>query len=113
MNDLNSFISEGNVEIYLSGLYKSWDADERDALLRLVIQEESRMGERLEHVREAERRILDCQQRVQRQRVLVDGREDAADMSRALFLLDIFEKILEALQEHHRHLLSRLENNRL
>ncbi len=46
---LDAYITEGNVELYLSKVYQSLSGEERDLLLRLVADEEGRMGNSREH----------------------------------------------------------------
>jgi hypothetical protein len=41
---MNVFLTEGNVEIYLSKLHLTWKPEERDKLLRLLAREEQQMG---------------------------------------------------------------------
>lgn len=70
-NPVNVFVTESNVDIYLSKAYGCRDAKERDLLLRLVIDEESRMGASREHMDNGQRRVEDCKERVKRQRELI------------------------------------------
>ncbi len=113
-NPLNAFVTEGNVEVYLSRAYQSLNAEERDLLLRLVADEESRMGNSREHRDNGQRRVDHCEQRLQRQRKLVAtlvarGR----DGSLAQFLLETYEKTVVLLQGHQRLLAERSRQTRL
>jgi hypothetical protein len=65
------FLTEGNVEIYLSQLHTTWNPDERDKLLRLLVREESSMGASREHLENGERRVSEGRDRIDRQRRLV------------------------------------------
>jgi len=99
----NVFVTENNVEMYLSKAYKSLDRDQRDLLLRLVSEEEARMGHSREHVESAARRLEDSRERVQRQRDVVAGLP-AQDPNRAReqFLLETLEKTLLLMEQHQR-----------
>ena len=110
----NLFVTEGNVEIYLSRLYVTWDAHERATLLRLVAEEETRMGESQEHVQNGERRVIDGRERIQRQRQIVDQvAADQRSSSRAVMLLETLERTQELLEWHLQRLQNRLEQRKL
>lgn len=102
MNDsMNVFVTESNVDLYLSKAYGALDREERDLLLRLVVEEQSRMGGRLEHVENAKQRLDDCRERIRHQRGVVDALDHQhPNRAREEFLLDTFEKALAVLREH-------------
>ncbi len=70
---MSVFLIEGNVEIYLSRLHTTWNPEERDKLLRLLVREEAQMGFGREHLENAQRRVSDGRDRIARQRRLVDN----------------------------------------
>lgn len=106
MNDsMNVFVTESNVDQYLSKAYSALDREERDVLLRLMVEEQGRMGGRLEHVENAKRRLDDCRERVRQQRGVVDALDHQhPNRLREEFLLDTFEKALAVLREHQQSL---------
>jgi len=63
---MSVFLTEGNVEIYLSRLHTTWDPEERDKLLRLLVQ--AQMGASREHLENGERRVNEGRDRVITQR---------------------------------------------
>jgi len=73
MTSLNVFVTESNVELYLSKLYTTINPAERDNLLRLLANEVAAMGYSREHVENGERRMAECRQRLERQRLIVSG----------------------------------------
>lgn len=104
MNDrLNVFVTENNVELFLSKAYKSANPEERDGLLRLIAEEQRRMGHGREHVENAQRRLLDCRARIHRQRHVLFALPDQ-DLNRAReqFLLETLEMTLSLMEEHQR-----------
>ena len=48
---MDVFVTEGNVEIYLSRLHTTWNALGRDKLRRLVCEDQARMGFSREHIK--------------------------------------------------------------
>jgi len=102
MNDrMNVFTTEGNVDIYLSRLHLTWSAEERDKLLRLLVQEEARMGDDREHIERAERRVADGRERVIRQRQLVAERRPAeGEDNQHIQLLETLERTQQLLETH-------------
>jgi hypothetical protein len=102
-NPTNVFVTESNVEMYLSRAYECLDGNQRDLLLRLVMEEETRMGKMREHMEHAQRRLDDCRERVRRQRevVLALPYQDP-NRAKEQFLLETFEKTLLLLEEHQR-----------
>jgi phosphatidylinositol kinase/protein kinase (PI-3 family) len=104
MTPMNVFVTEGNVEIYLSKLHNSLDQAERDTLLRLVAQEESLMGWHREHLDASERRLGQCRERVQKQQETVAELERIeCDTASAKFMLATFERLVALMQDHHEH----------
>lgn len=109
-NDMNLFVTESNVDIYLSKAYQSLDDEERNTLLRLVIDEEDRMGSRREHLENGQRRLEDCELRIRRQREIVsDLAASGQDASQAASILGTYERILGLLQQHQRMLRQRFK----
>ena len=109
MNDhTNVFITESNVDLVLSKGYEAMEPRQRDTLLRLVIEEEARMGSRREHVENGQRRLDDCSQRVRNQRELVSAlRRQERDVGEAEFILETFERTLKILEDHQKRLVKR------
>ena len=107
MTSREVFVTEGNVDIYLSKLHTTWDEGQRDSLLRLVIAEEARMGLSREHVEYGERRVDDGHKRLARQRELV-AQMTSADPTTApeRQLLVTLEKT-QALLELHLEMLKK------
>jgi hypothetical protein len=112
-NPVNVFVTESNVDIYLSKAYASMDGNQRDLLLRLVAEEESRMGASHDHMENGERRIEDCKDRVKRQRDLVNSLQPNENRVRAEFLLATYERTLVLMEGHQRLLVERFEKDRL
>ncbi len=111
---MNVFVTETNVEIYLSRLHETWDAETRDTLLRLLAQEESQMGNSREHFENGERRVSEGRARVEKQRQMVNRLQDheLASHPAALFLQTL--EMTQALLEKHLTLLrQRVEDKRL
>jgi hypothetical protein len=114
MNPFNAFVTEGNVEIYLSRLHTTLNRIDRDNLLRLLAAEQAKMGGRREHLENGERRVADGLVRLQNQRDLVardshGGRPD--DHGR--ILLETLEMTQVLLEEHMVFLRQRFEQAKL
>ncbi|MBS0523749.1 MAG: hypothetical protein JSS04_08945 [Proteobacteria bacterium] len=107
------FVTESNVEMYLSRAYECLDARQRDLLLRLLVQEEDRMGSSREHLENGARRVEDCRERIKRQRELVGSLQQNENRIRAEFMLGTFEQILVLMERHQRFLAERFQNARL
>jgi hypothetical protein len=102
---LNSFVTEHNVDIYLSKLRATFNATERDSLLRLLIAEEDRMARTSEHLENGERRISEGRDRIRRHREMIAGLEQAMlSTDTALFVLETMERTQALLEAHCRHL---------
>jgi hypothetical protein len=101
MNPMNVFLTEGNVEIYLSRLHATWNAEERDKLLRLLLQEEAHMGASREHLENGERRVSEGRDRIAKQRQAVAGLpvEERTGNS-AVLILETMEATQALLEEH-------------
>ena len=97
----NVFVTERNVDIYLSRAFETNDLQERDTLLRLLVEEQSRMGARREHLENGRRRVDQCSRLLQRQREIVgsfNARE--RDALQAQFVLETMERTLTLVQDH-------------
>jgi hypothetical protein len=114
LTSLDAFVSEGNVEIYLAKSYLTYDARSRDHLMRLLLDEESRMGAYREHLENAERRVREGLERVakQRERVCVLPVKERPT-SREVLLLATYERLPALLEDHLRRLYRLQENSRL
>ncbi len=105
MTAMDVFVAEGNVELYLSGAYKTLDPEKRDTLLRLVAEEESKMARRREHLQQNGERLAECEDRVRRQRELVSELQSRQQNSmQAEFVLETFERCLLLIRDHHMRL---------
>jgi hypothetical protein len=114
MAPIEIFVSEGNVDIYLSKLHEAWDAEARDKLLRLLIAEESRMGFYREHLENSERRVAAGLERIRFQRELVDrltAEERPTDTASGL--LETLEKAQALLEAHCQRLRNQFEQSKL
>jgi hypothetical protein len=80
MPPMEAFVTEGNVEIFLSRLHTTWNACDRDMLLRLLCQEQARMGFSRGHLKNGETRVLESRERLRKQREIVAqlGSQDQA-----------------------------------
>jgi hypothetical protein len=114
MSPMNVFVTEGNVEIYLSKFHTTWNVQERDMLLRLVRQEEDRMGLSREHLENGERRVAEGRERLRRQRELVtELRLQEQAGRREALILQTLEKTQLLLEQHLRQLRERHEATKL
>lgn len=105
MTSLNVFVTESNVEIYLTGLYKTLSPAERDNLLRLLVKEEAAMGTAREHVENGERRVIDGRDRLERQRLVVATLAGPVAVDHpAIALLETLERTQQLLEQHLRTL---------
>jgi hypothetical protein len=101
---MSVFLTEGNVEIYLARLHSTWNPEERDKLLRLLIREESQMGLSREHLENGERRVTDGRDRIARQRRLVaDIPLPERTGAQASLLLETLEKPRRSWRNTWRH----------
>ncbi len=101
MTAMNVFLTEGNVEIYLSRLHMTWSAEERDKLLRFLVREEDRMGASREHLENGERRVNEGRELVARQRQLVaEIPLNERDGNPAALLLETLERTQTLLEQH-------------
>ena len=101
MTPMNVFVTEGNVDIYLSQLHETWNPEDRGKLLQLLIREEAQMGTSREHLEHGERRVSEGRQRVARQRQIVAGnRSSDQPGSRAMLILETLEQTQALLEGH-------------
>ena len=112
-NPVDVFVTESNVDMYLSKAYLSLDAAERDLLLRLVADEESRMGSNRVHMENGQRRVENCKDRVKRQRELVGSLPREENRAQAEFVLETYEQTLVLMERHQRLLVERFQEGRL
>lgn len=111
-NPVNAFVTESNVDLYLSKAYVCRDPQQRDLLLRLLIEEEDRMGSAREHMENGHRRLEDCKERVKRQRELLALLPNE-NRAQAEFMLETFERALVLMERHQRLLIDHFQKNRL
>lgn len=112
-NPVNVFVTESNVEMYLSKAYECLDSERRDMLLRLLAEEESRMGTSREHVENGQRRLDDCKERVERQREVIGALQQNENRLQAEFVLNTFKKTLLLMKRHQRFLVEHFQESRL
>jgi hypothetical protein len=114
MVSMNVFLTESNVEIYLSRLHTTWNAEDRDKLLRLLVREESQMGFSREHLENGERRTMEGRDRVTRQRELVANiPPNQRDGNPHALLLVTLEQTQALLESHVAALRQRLQTSKL
>ena len=105
MTPLDHFVTEGNVEIFLSKLRVTVDPAERDSILRLLIVEEDRMGRTAEHLDNGERRIADGRDRLRQHRqTIVELEQAGLSTEKAVFQLEPMERTQALFEAHCRHL---------
>ena len=112
-NPVDVFVTESNVEMYLSRTYECLDAAQRDVLLRLLVEEEDRMGRSREHMENGQRRVEDGRDRVKRQRELLASVQPNENRLQAEFMLETFEHMLLLMERHQRLLVERFQKDRL
>ena len=111
---MNVFLTEGNIEIYLTRLYTTWEIQDRDVLIRLLVAELNQMGESREHFENGERRVADGAQRILRLRKLLEEcRADGRPTDRQAFELQTFERTQALLEAHVEKLRHRFEQKKL
>jgi hypothetical protein len=92
--------TEGAIERYLEKLHATWDVEERDHLLHLVVEAESRMGISRERFENGERQVVEGRQRVDKQRALVAQlpieRRAISPVTQFLQTLEATQLLLEA-----------------
>jgi hypothetical protein len=104
------FVAEGNVEVYLSKLLSTFNQEEREALLRLLADEQTRMGPSPEHVENGQRRVVEGRQRIEKQREVVGNltgqppSERQALLEQAVFMLETLERTQSLLEQHLKRL---------
>lgn len=112
-NPVSVFVTESNVELYLSKAYECLDLSQRDVLLRLLVEEQDRMGSSREHMENGQRRLEDCKERVKRKRELLGSLQPNDNRLQAEFMLDTFEQTLVLMERHQRLLVGRFRKDRL
>lgn len=114
MTPLNGFVTEGNVDIYLSKLRSTVDPAERANILRLLIAEEDRMGRTAEHLDKARDRIADGRDRICRLReTIVELEQAGLSTEKAVFRLETMERTQALFEDHCQHLRRALERSHL
>jgi hypothetical protein len=111
---MNVFVTESNVDRYLAQVRECSDLNQRDVLLRLVVEEEARMGHRREHMDNNQRRLTECKDRLARQHgVLSHMGPDHPARANAEHLLETLKQIIQIVESHQRLLQARFESSRL
>lgn len=110
---VNAFVTESNVALYLSKAYTCLDARQRDTLLRLLVEDEGRMGSSREHMENGERRLEECKERMKRHRELMGSLPSNESRAQAEFMLETFERALVLMERHQRLLIHHFQKNRL
>lgn len=111
---MSVFLTEGNVEIYLSRLHAAWSPEEREKLLRLLVREESQIGSSREHLENGERRVNEGRDRVDKQRRLVaDIPLPERSGNPAALLLETLEQTQALLEKHLMTLQQQRERSKL
>src|SRR5262245_43481327 len=110
---MNVFVAEGNVEVYLSRLRRTPNAEKRDNLLRLIREEESRMGQSREHFENGQRRVIEGRQRIKKHRRLIARAATMRHAENAAFALETLERTQALLEEWLDALNGRREQTKL
>ena len=111
---MNVFLREGNVEIYLTRLHGTWQVQDRDVLLRLLVSELDQMGESKQHLENGQRRVADGARRLRRLRELREERRaGGGSTDRQDFELQTSEKTQALLEAHVVRLRRRFEQRKL
>lgn len=114
MSTVNYFVIESNISLYLDRLNRDLDQQTRDTVLKLLLDEEAKVGRAREHLERAEQRILEGRERLIRQRARIaefpighpslDGEE---------MLVDTLERTQALLEAHCERLRQAFEHFRL
>jgi hypothetical protein len=109
-SSMDVFLTESNVDIYLSRLDSTLEGEQRARLIQLLVYEESKMGFHREHVQKAEERVMNGRARVddQRKRVAQLPTEGRKDSMEAL-MLKTLEQTQELLEQHLAGIQSRMK----
>ena len=110
---MSAFVTEGNIEVYLSRLRRTSNTEKRDDLLRFIREEESRMGQSREHFENGQRRVIEGRQRIKKQRRLVARLATMRHADNAAFILETLEMTQALLEEWLDTLSSRREQTKL
>ena len=113
MTPLDVFVTEHNIDIYLSKLQNALNPNDRDVFLRLLAKELANMGTSREHLENGERRVIDGRQRLERQRIIFTelSLQVGADHP-AISLFETLERTQELLEEHLLFLRQRQEQTK-
>jgi hypothetical protein len=87
------------------------DLKQRDVLLRLLVEEEDRMGRSREHMDNGQRRLEDCKEWMKRQRELLGSLQRNENRLQAEFMLDTFEQTSLLMDPHQRLLVERFRKD--
>jgi DNA-binding response OmpR family regulator len=105
---------EQNVDLYLSRVHETWDAEQRDGLLRRLAEMETRMGQSRLHFENDERRVIDGRERVNMQRERVAALAAMQHpRDRELSLLNTLERTQALLEAHLESLRERFARAKL
>ena len=98
---MDAFISEHNVDIYLSKLWESDDARLQDTLLQLLMAELSGMTPSRLHLERGQRRVADVEEQVRQQRDKLDRlKANGEAIDREGRLLEILGTVREVFEAH-------------
>lgn len=98
---MNFFVTEGNVDIYLSKLLGTFDRASRDNLFRLLTDELSRMELTRAHLDNGERRVVDINGRIRWQREEIERLKQATlPTDASTLLLETLEQTQMLLEAH-------------
>lgn len=110
---MNVFVTEHNVDIYLSQLQVAQDDQSRDNLMRLLVEEFKTMGVSHDHLDMADRHIRDGRKSILVQREFVEALPvETRATHPSTFSLASLEAAQSLLEAHARHLRNDLERNR-
>jgi hypothetical protein len=98
---MDAFISEHNVDIYLSKLWQSDDTKLQDTLLQLLMAELSRMPLSRLHLERGLRRRADVEEQFRQQRDKLDRlKANGEAIDREARLLEVLGKVRELFEAH-------------
>jgi hypothetical protein len=110
---MNHFVTESNIDIYLSRLRETADGSERSKLMRLLTAELSSMGQTCAHLEKAERRVADLADRMRWQRQeLVRLKDAQLPTGSAASVLQTMERAHSVLLGHCQQLRKAVKDSR-
>jgi hypothetical protein len=111
---MDRFIARANIDHFRERLMSETDSTIRSALQRLLVEEEDKLAKDLELLADLARATAKFQQRIEKQRVLVETLEgDGRDGAMARTLLNGLTESLILHQAYHQRVATRVEQSPL